>query len=101
MAVKKKQVSSCYECAGIVSCYGTHKPDIPRAEARERAARCGSLRRGRTVEVVSVLGRQRGMSRKKAQALVQQGRAIWLWPKLLCLLPFELPSSTRQPKIPP
>ena len=79
---KKRQraVASCFECAGLASCYQTKNPNITRAEGRETAALCQSLRKGVTTETICVEGRERGMSRKKAEKLVVRDRAIWSGP---------------------
>ncbi len=79
---KKRQrtVASCFECAGLASCYHTKTPNITREEGRETAARCHSLRKGMTTETVGVEGRERGMSRKKAEKLVIRKRAVWIAP---------------------
>ncbi len=79
-------IASCYECAGILSCYGTKQPGLPREEGRARAAACDKLEKGRTVEVVRVVGRQRGMSRRNAQEAVEAGKAVWEGPGLVRLL---------------
>jgi hypothetical protein len=79
---KKKQrtVASCFECAGLANCYHTKNPHITREEGRKTAAFCQSLRKGVTTETVQVEGRERGMSRKKAEKLVIRQRAVWCGP---------------------
>lgn len=77
---------SCYDCAGIEHCHGSKQPGIPREAARERAAGCESWHKGRTVEVISVVGRERGMSRKNAEELVGRKKAVWEGPSLVRLL---------------
>ncbi len=79
---KKRQrtVSSCFECAGLANCYNTKNPEITREEGRKKAALCQSLRKGVTTETIQVEGRERGMSRKKAEKLVKRDRAIWSGP---------------------
>lgn len=79
-------ISSCYECAGILSCYGTKQPGISRDEGRSQALACEKFQKGRTVEVVRVAGRQRGMSRRNAQEAVEAGKAVWEGPGLVRLL---------------
>lgn len=77
---------SCYECAGIEVCYGTKQPKIAREEARSTAAVCDKLEKGRTVEVIRILGREKGMSRRNAQDAVQAGEATWVAPGVIRLL---------------
>jgi len=72
-----RSLSSCFECAGIAHCYGCKQPDLDREAARAAAAECTSLRKGRTTETVYVLGRRKGISRKKAEKLVMAGMATW------------------------
>lgn len=76
---------SCYECTGIELCYKTKQPGIEREVARATAAACTKLEKGRTVEVVRVLGRERGMSRRNAQEAVQAGEAAWAAPGVIRL----------------
>ncbi|GEM_PF-3253370 len=82
---KKGPMVSCYECAGIEVCYGTKQPQLSREEARSTAAACEKLERGRTVEVIRVLGREKGMSRRNAQDAVQAGEAVWVAPGVIRL----------------
>lgn len=76
-------ISSCYQCAGIHVCYGSKQPGIARDEARRAAAACELPHKGRTTEVVRVVGRERGISRKNAQEWVDKGEAVWEGPALL------------------
>ena len=84
---KRGPIASCYECAGIGQCYGSRQPGIPREEGRAKAAACDKLSKGRTAEVVKVVGRDRGMSRKNAQEAVEAGEAVWAGPGLVRLFP--------------
>lgn len=79
-------IASCYECAGMLSCYGTKQLILSREEGRDRAGSCRKLEKGRTVEVVRVMGRQRGMSRRNAQESVEAGKAVWEGQGLVRLL---------------
>lgn len=81
--MKKVPLVSCFQCAGINQCYGAKQPDLGRDEARARAAACNLWQKGRTVDIVRVAGREKGMSRKKAQGLVEKGRASWESPDLV------------------
>ncbi len=76
-AVKEKELASCYQCAGILHCYGDKNPDLDRKKARSNAANCRSLRRGFTTETVSVIGYERGLSRKNAEKLILNSFARW------------------------
>ncbi|MCL6449898.1 MAG: hypothetical protein K6T75_01195 [Acetobacteraceae bacterium] len=77
---RSQPLVSCYECAGITHCLGSPQPGLHREEARTRASACTSWHKGRTTETVSVVGADRGMSRKKAEELVAKGRAEWVAP---------------------
>ncbi len=74
---KEKELVSCYQCAGILHCYGDKNPDIDRREARSTAADCKSLHRGYTTETIYVNGYERGLSRKNAEKMVIYGFARW------------------------
>ena len=74
---KEKELVSCFQCAGILHCYGDKNPDLDRKEARSNAANCKSLRRGFTTETVSVIGYKRGLSRKNAEKMVLYSFARW------------------------
>lgn len=76
-ASKVKGLSSCYQCAGILHCYGDKNPDLDRKEARFTAANCKSLHQGFTTEIVSVIGYKRGLSRKNAEKMVLYSFARW------------------------
>ncbi|MHB8172260.1 MAG: hypothetical protein ACYDG6_12065 [Thermincolia bacterium] len=79
--MSNKVLVSCFQCIGMVSCFGQNDSaliGVDRKEAREKAATCTKLERGLPTEVVRVLDRKRGMSRKKAQKLVEQGDARWV-----------------------
>ena len=82
---KSGPLVSCYECAGIEVCYNTKQPGLPREEARDKAAACSRLEKGRTVEVVRILGRDKGMSRRNAQEAVAAGQAAWVAPGMIRL----------------
>lgn len=82
---KRGPLVSCYECAGIEICYGTKQPDLTRDEARAKAAGCAKLEKGRTVDVVRILGRDKGMSRRNAQDAVLAKEAAWEAPGVLRL----------------
>lgn len=84
--VKHQIPVTCYDCAGIEHCHGSKQPGIPREAARETAAACDSLHKGRTVEVVSVVGRERGISRKNAEELVARKKAVWEAHRLVRIL---------------
>jgi len=76
----KRALVSCFQCVGMAGCYGQNNSaliDIDRQEARDRCATCTKLERGMSTDVVKVVGRERGMSRKKAQRLIDQGEAKW------------------------
>ncbi len=75
--LKRKTVASCYECAALAYCYHTKNPDLTRDEGRRVASQCHSLHKGVTTETIHVEGKDRGMSRKKAEKLITKGRAIW------------------------
>ncbi|MGE5589756.1 MAG: hypothetical protein ACM3ZA_03925 [Bacillota bacterium] len=83
---KKGPMVSCFECAGIEVCYGTKQPQLSREEARRTAAACEKLEKGRTVEVIHILGREKGMSRRNAHEAVQAGEALWVAPGVIRLL---------------
>lgn len=74
---KEKEMASCYQCAGILHCYGNKSPDLDRKEARSIAADCRSLHRGFTTETVNVIGYTRGLSRKNAEKMVLKSFARW------------------------
>ena len=79
--MSNKVLVSCFQCTGMESCFGQKDSaliGVDRKEAREKAAACTKLERGLPTEVVRVLDRERGMSRKKAQKLVEQGAARWV-----------------------
>ncbi|MHB9146345.1 MAG: DMT family transporter [Symbiobacteriia bacterium] len=76
---------SCYECAGIEICYGTKAPALTREEARANAAACNKVEKGRTVDVVRILGREKGMSRRNAQDAVLAKEAAWEAPGVIRL----------------
>lgn len=75
---QKGPIVSCYECAAIEACYGNKQPGLAREEARARAAACSLPQKGRVTDVIRIVGRERGMSRKKVQAFVQAGQGEWL-----------------------
>lgn len=77
---------SCYDCAGLAYCQTTAQPGLTREKAREICTHCQSLHRGRTVDIVHVRGRAKGMSRKNAETLVLRGVAIWDAPGWIRLL---------------
>lgn len=68
---------SCYDCAGIVNCR-VNRFHLTSSEARLICMECRSLHKGRSTEVVRVVGRGRGISRKKAEELISTGRARWV-----------------------
>ena len=94
---KRGPITSCYECAGIASCYGSKQPGIQREEGRRRAAQCALPQKGRTTEVVRVVGRDRGMSRKNAQEVVEAGAAVWEGPSLVRLVAPQRRPAGRPP----
>ncbi len=75
-----REVASCYECAGLQACYKTKTPDLTRSLGREKAKRCHSLRKGLTTQTVKIDGAEKGMSRKKAEKLVNKDRGEWILP---------------------
>ncbi len=81
----KQDVVSCYQCAGIAACYGSKQPALDREEARAKAKACSLWHKGRTTETVKVVGRDRGMSRGKAQRKVEEGEAVWVGPGVVRL----------------
>jgi hypothetical protein len=86
MGLHREGITSCFECAAIEHCYRTKQPTITREEGRCRASRCDSLRKGRVVETVQVVGRERGLSRRKAEHLVEAAKAVWVAQKTIQLL---------------
>lgn len=96
MGRKDRPLVSCYQCAGIFHCYGTKQPGLQRDEARARAAECNSWRKGKTTDIVTVVGREEGMSRKKAEDLVLKGLAVWEAEKTLRLI--EKKVSSKRPR---
>jgi len=77
MGKKKKSLVSCFECIAAKSCYGIAPPDLEKTRAREKAAACTSVRKGFSTETIKVAGATRGVSRKKAEKLTEQGKAFW------------------------
>ncbi|MGI5839444.1 MAG: hypothetical protein ACOX8W_07255 [bacterium] len=86
MAVRRTEISSCFECAAVMHCFNKKQPDITREEGRTRAAQCKSFRKGRVVETVRVVGRDRGMSRRNAESLVLAAKAVWVADKTIEML---------------
>lgn len=76
--IKKQELTSCYQCAGIAHCYGSKNPPLDRLEARVKANLCNSLHKGFPINTVKISGYDKGMSRKNAESLVQQGLAVWV-----------------------
>ncbi len=76
--MSKQKLVSCYQCAGFRSCFGSIHVTLPREAARARASACSRLEKGRTTEVVKVIGQLRGVSRKNAQRMVEMGKACWV-----------------------
>lgn len=76
-------LSSCLACAMLHECHKTNQPD--RHEARRIASVCINPAKGRTTDVVRVLGRDRGMSRKKAVRLAGMGQVRWIDDKTIML----------------
>jgi|GEM_PF-1355909 len=75
---EKKDLVSCFQCAGIGFCYGTKSPDISRETVRSKARDCTSLRKGSPVETITVFGYKRGLSRDNAEKLVLNNYARWI-----------------------
>ena len=71
-----KPISSCLECAMLHECHKSLEPG--RELARTTASQCGLLAKGRTTDVLKVLGRDRGISRKKAVRLWRTGHVQWV-----------------------
>jgi len=86
MGQRVPQPVTCYDCAGLKYCQTTAQPGLTRERARSICAQCQSLHRGRTVEIVRVHGRSKGMSRKSAEDLVLSGAAHWDAPGWIRLL---------------
>jgi len=86
MAIRRSEISSCFECAAVMHCYHKKQPDITREEGRARAAQCDSFRKGRVVETIKVVGRERGMSRRNAESLVTAMKAVWVAEKTIRML---------------
>ena len=86
MAIRRTSISSCFECAAVMYCYKKKQPDITREEGRARAAQCNSFHKGRVVETIKVVGRERGMSRRNAENLVIAMKAVWVADKTIRLL---------------
>ncbi len=86
MALRREGVASCFECAAIMTCYREKQPNLTREEGRQRAAGCTSLRKGRLVETVRILGQSRGLSRRNAESLVMEMKAVWVAEKTIRLL---------------
>jgi len=79
------RVPSCLACAMLHEC---HKHLLPATiEARKIASECRLPARGRTTELVSVLGRERKMSRKKAVRLASRDKLQWVDDSTVMLLP--------------
>ena len=86
MALHRDFISSCFECAAIESCYRMKHPDLTREEGRLRAAQCQSLRKGRVVETVRIMGQSKGLSRRNAENLVEEMKAVWVAEKTIRLV---------------
>lgn len=86
MAVRRTEISSCFECAAVMHCYNKKQPDVSREEGRSRAAQCNSLRKGKVVETIKVVGREKGMSRRNAEKLVDEMKAVWVADKTIRML---------------
>lgn len=78
MGKKSGEIVSCYQCVGIIYCYGCKNPALTKNEARTAAASCFSLQKGSHTETVMVLGFEKGMSRKNADKLVSRHMARWV-----------------------
>ncbi len=70
-------ISSCFECIAIKFCYDSAHPDMSRKEARHKAFFCTSLRKGLSTEKIHVVGYEKGLSRKNAEKMVNNGTARW------------------------
>jgi len=80
---KKKTISSCFECIAIKSCYGSTHPDLEKKEARLNASNCTSIRKGFSTETIKVVNSEKGVSRKKAEKLVEERQATWVEDKTI------------------
>ncbi len=74
---KRDAVISCFECIAIKGCYGLTHPDIDREKARQLASACTSLSKGFSTETINVVGSKKGISRKKAEKMINKGEARW------------------------
>ncbi len=83
---KKKGITSCFECIAAKSCFGDPNPKISRTEAREYASSCQLFRKGKSTDTVEVVGWEKGISRKKAEKLVEQGKAQWVQEKTVKMI---------------
>lgn len=86
---------SCYQCAGVLYCFGTWQPELQRHNARSRAASCSSPHKGFTTEIVTVVGYPRGYSRANAEKLVLHGLARWCGHKTIAAVG-ELPAGVQR-----
>ena len=84
----KQILVSCFQCASLHHCYSEVQA-LQRKQARKTAQECTSWYRGLNNEVIKVLGRRRGMSRKNAQRLCSQGQACYVRPGLLIVFSYS------------
>jgi len=73
---RRSNFKSCFQCVALHSCFPFKK--LEREEAREIAASCKKPYKGITTDIIEVEGQTRGMSRKKAFKLTQEGKGRWI-----------------------
>jgi hypothetical protein len=73
-----RAIKNCEECVGKHYCYGSGTIRIPREAGQANARRCRLALKGKGTQRITVRGQKRGISRKKAAALVYKGRAVWV-----------------------
>jgi len=73
---KEDGFKTCYQCVAIQSCFPFKKPN--KEVARELAAKCTKPFKGVTTDVINIVGQPKGMSRKKAFRLTQNGKGQWV-----------------------
>lgn len=71
-----RDVASCFECAMLHVCHRVET--LERNAARRQASLCEHPAKGKTTDVIRVVGRDRGMSRKNAVRMACLGKVVWL-----------------------
>ncbi|GAW93111.1 hypothetical protein [Calderihabitans maritimus] len=74
----KEEFRSCFQCVAFKVCNEIDGENTDRQEARRKAIECQKFYKGRTTDLVTVLGRDKKMSRKKAFKFSLQGRLKWI-----------------------